>query len=120
MFNQNDGTLTTATEASRLPVKTFSSGATNSMRGASHLAGVDLNRKGGIGKSMIVVDIGGTTTDVGALMPSGFPRQAAAFIEGQLPSCASCSGLCTDIIIVAGVRTKYAILICSIVFGANF
>jgi len=33
---------------------------------------------------MIVVDIGGTTTDVGVLLPSGFPRQAAAFIEGGL------------------------------------
>lgn len=30
-------------------------------------------------KPMMVVDIGGTTTDVGLLLPSGFPRQRAAF-----------------------------------------
>ncbi|KDR80342.1 hypothetical protein GALMADRAFT_242719 [Galerina marginata CBS 339.88] len=88
-LTQNDGTLTTAEEGARLPIKTFSSGATNSMRGASYLAGVDLKSKDGSGKSMIVVDIGGTTTDVGVLLPSGFPRQAAAFIE------------------VAGVRTNF-------------
>jgi N-methylhydantoinase A/oxoprolinase/acetone carboxylase beta subunit len=80
---QNDGTLITAIEAARLPVRTFSSGATNSMRGASYLSGIDLKKKGGAGKSMIVVDIGGTTTDVGVVLPSGFPRQAAAFIEGE-------------------------------------
>jgi len=54
------------------------------MRGASYLAGVHLKKEDGFGKSMIVVDIGGTTTDVGVLLPSGFPRQAAAFIEGGL------------------------------------
>ncbi|PPQ89891.1 hypothetical protein CVT25_004813 [Psilocybe cyanescens] len=88
-LTQNDGTLTSAAEAARLPIKTFSSGATNSMRGASYLAGVNSKSKDGPGKSMIVVDIGGTTTDVGVLLPSGFPRQAAAFIE------------------VAGVRTNF-------------
>ncbi|KAF8957579.1 DUF917-domain-containing protein [Flammula alnicola] len=102
-LTQNDGTLTTAARAARLPIKTFSSGATNSMRGASYLAGVDLKNShidgsdgfnGGAerkrSQSMIVVDVGGTTTDVGVLLPSGFPRQAAAFIE------------------VAGVRTNFA------------
>ena len=53
------------------------------MRGASYLAGIDLmKQEGGSGRSIIVVDVGGTTTDVGVLLPSGFPRQAAAFIEG--------------------------------------
>ena len=34
------------------------------------------------GKSIIVLDVGGgTTTDVGVLLPSGFPRQAAAITE---------------------------------------
>ncbi len=79
---QNDGTLTTAADAARLPIRTFSSGATNSMRGASYLAGIDLKSKEETGKGMLVVDVGGTTTDVGMLLPSGFPRQAAAFIEG--------------------------------------
>ncbi|THU96615.1 Hydantoinase/oxoprolinase [Dendrothele bispora CBS 962.96] len=92
-ITQNDGTLTTASAAARLPIRTFSSGATNSMRGASFLAGIDLRRKEGTGgeqKTMLVVDVGGTTTDVGVLLPSGFPRQAAAFIE------------------VGGVRTNFA------------
>lgn len=54
------------------------------MRGASYLAGIDLMpRDSRDGKSMIVVDVGGTTTDVGVLLPSGYPRQAAAFIEGM-------------------------------------
>lgn len=89
-ITQNDGTLTTAADAAQLPIRTFSSGATNSMRGASYLAGIDLKRKDGTGKSMLVVDVGGTTTDVGMLLPSGFPRQAAAFIE------------------VGGVRTNFS------------
>lgn len=89
-LTQNDGTLISATTAARLPIKTFSSGATNSMRGASYLAGMDLKSDAETdsavvmtkGNNVIVVDIGGTTTDVGVLLPSGFPRQAAAFIEG--------------------------------------
>ncbi|KAF7330338.1 DUF917-domain-containing protein [Mycena venus] len=89
-LTQNDGTLTSAVDAARLPIRTFSSGATNSMRGASFLAGMDLKPKGETAKSMLVVDVGGTTTDVGVLLPSGFPRQAAAFIE------------------VAGVRTNFS------------
>ena len=73
--------MITAAEAARLPIKTFSSGSTNSMRGASYLAGIDLVTQERSGNSVIVVDIGGTSTDVGVLLPSGFPRQAAAFIK---------------------------------------
>lgn len=51
----------------RHPVLTFSSGPTNSMRGASFLSGIP---------NAIVVDIGGTTTDVGVLK-NGFPREAS-------------------------------------------
>jgi hypothetical protein len=51
------------------------------MRGASYLAGIDLVKQERSGNSVIVVDIGGTSTDVGVLLPSGFPRQAAAFIK---------------------------------------
>ncbi|KAK7032883.1 hypothetical protein R3P38DRAFT_2618769 [Favolaschia claudopus] len=80
-LTQNDGTLMSAEDAARLPIRTFCSGATNSMRGASFLAGIDLRRKELTGKSLIVVDVGGTTTDVGVLLPSGLPRQAAAFVE---------------------------------------
>ncbi|KAJ6577349.1 Hydantoinase/oxoprolinase [Mycena capillaripes] len=89
-LTQNDGTLTSAADAAKLPIRTFSSGATNSMRGASFLAGIDLKKTEGSAESMIVVDVGGTTTDAGVLLPSGFPRQAAAFIE------------------VAGVRTNFS------------
>ena len=52
------------------------------MRGASYLAGLDMLKQGG---SVVVADVGGTTTDVGVLLPSGFPRKAAAFTEGKLP-----------------------------------
>lgn len=80
-LTQNDGTLTSASAAARLPIRTFASGPTNSMRGAAYLAGLDESDGAQQSKSVIVVDIGGTTTDVGVLLPSGFPRQAAAFIE---------------------------------------
>lgn len=87
-LTQNDGTLTSASTAARLPIRTFASGPTNSMRGAAYLAGLDdAEHEDGL---TVVVDIGGTTTDVGVLLPSGFPRQAGAFIE------------------VAGVRTNFS------------
>lgn len=77
-LTQNDGTLIDAPAAARLPIRTFSSGSTNSMRGAAYLG-----LSGAEGKSStptIVVDIGGTSTDVGVLLPSGFPRQASAYV----------------------------------------
>jgi N-methylhydantoinase A/oxoprolinase/acetone carboxylase beta subunit len=57
--------------AERYPVLTFASGPTNSMRGACFLSGL---------RDGIVVDVGGTTTDVGALV-KGFPRQASVVVE---------------------------------------
>lgn len=82
-LTQNDGTLTSAAQAARLPIRTFASGPTNSMRGAAFLSRLDGQGESEVqhGKSTIVVDVGGTTSDVGVLLPSGFPRQAAAFIE---------------------------------------
>jgi N-methylhydantoinase A/oxoprolinase/acetone carboxylase beta subunit len=68
---QNDGTLMSAQFAEQFPVFTFSSGPTNSMRGAAFLSGLE---------TAIVVDIGGTTTDVGALT-HGFPREASVEVE---------------------------------------
>ncbi len=53
------------------------------MRGASFLAGLSTSSETS-GKLVLVADIGGTSTDVGVLLPSGFPRQAAKFIEGLL------------------------------------
>lgn len=70
-ITQNDGTLMDAAMVKRFPVLTFASGPTNSMRGAAFLTGI---------KEGIVVDVGGTTTDVGALH-YGFPRQAATVVD---------------------------------------
>jgi N-methylhydantoinase A/oxoprolinase/acetone carboxylase beta subunit len=75
-ITQNDGTILSGKEASCLPIRTFSSGPTNSMRGAAFLVGKQEN-----GEAMMVVDMGGTTTDVGLLLANGFPRQQAAYSE---------------------------------------
>jgi len=70
-ISQNDGTLMNADFAKEYPVLTFASGPTNSMRGAAFLSGL---------KDAIVVDVGGTTTDIGVLQ-HGFPRVAALAVE---------------------------------------
>ncbi len=70
-ISQNDGTLMTPEHVERYPVLTFASGPTNSMRGAAMLAGE---------KEAMVVDIGGTTSDVGMLM-QGFPRESAVAVD---------------------------------------
>ena len=57
-LSQNDGTLMAVDFAERYPVATFASGPTNSMRGAAFLSGL---------ADCAVVDIGGTTSDVGML-----------------------------------------------------
>ncbi|KAK4226812.1 hypothetical protein QBC38DRAFT_479410 [Podospora fimiseda] len=80
-ITQNDGTVLSGEMAARLPIKTFSSGPTNSMRGAAFLLqGQETDTKTD-GQAMMVVDIGGTTTDVGLLLPNGFPRQQAAYSD---------------------------------------
>ncbi|TID16830.1 hypothetical protein E6O75_ATG09596 [Venturia nashicola] len=84
-LTQNDGTLLDSDAAAKMPIKTFSSGATNSMRGAAYLS----NHKLG-STSAIVIDVGGTTADIGMLLPSGLPRQASAYVT------------------VAGVRVNYS------------
>jgi len=66
-ISQNDGTLMSARHARKHPVLTFASGPTNSMRGAAYLTGL---------KDAIVVDIGGTTADIGVLR-GGFPRESS-------------------------------------------
>jgi N-methylhydantoinase A/oxoprolinase/acetone carboxylase beta subunit len=70
-ISQNDGTLMSVDYCRQYPVATFASGPTNSMRGAAFLSGE---------ADCIVVDVGGTTTDVGALQ-HGFPREASVEIE---------------------------------------
>lgn len=78
-LSQNDGTLMDVGFARRYPVATFASGPTNSMRGAAVLSGL---------ATCAVIDIGGTTTDVGVLT-NGFPREATTEVS------------------VAGVRTNF-------------
>jgi N-methylhydantoinase A/oxoprolinase/acetone carboxylase beta subunit len=64
------------------------------MTGAVFLAGLDYKTPplgaDSTEPQIIVADVGGTTTDVCALSPSGFPRQASGFVE------------------VAGVRTAFS------------
>ncbi len=70
-ISQNDGTLMSADYMQRYPVLTFAAGPTNSLRGAAWLTGA---------KDAIVVDIGGTTSDVGVLT-GGFPRQSTVHVD---------------------------------------
>ncbi|KAI1280947.1 hypothetical protein F5Y07DRAFT_313578 [Xylaria sp. FL0933] len=74
-ITQNDGTILSGDMAARLPIRTFSSGPTNSMRGAAFLVQNEVD------EDIMVVDIGGTTTDVGLLLANGFPRQQAAYSD---------------------------------------
>jgi N-methylhydantoinase A/oxoprolinase/acetone carboxylase beta subunit len=74
-LTQNDGTVMSAETAMALPVMSFASGATNSMRGAAFLSGL---------ADAMVVDVGGTSTDVGQLR-RGFPCEANSVVEiGQV------------------------------------
>lgn len=75
LLTQNDGTVLTIQEAMKTPIKTFSSGATNSMKGAAFLCSKESEISD---TNVMVVDIGGTTTDVGLLLANGFPRQASS------------------------------------------
>ncbi|GLA28491.1 hypothetical protein AnigIFM63326_006070 [Aspergillus niger] len=95
-LTQNDGTLTSAAMAAERPIQTFASGPTNSLTGAAYLAGLDQRSnnssiRGNTDTQILVMDVGGTTTDVCALLPSGFPRKAPNFVE------------------VGGVRTAFPI-----------
>ncbi len=70
-LTQNDGTVARSDHAETFPVYSIASGPTNSMRGAAFLSQLD---------HAMVVDVGGTTTDVGCLK-GGFPRQANNIVE---------------------------------------
>jgi N-methylhydantoinase A/oxoprolinase/acetone carboxylase beta subunit len=69
-LTQNDGTLMALDYALHYPILTVASGPTNSIRGAAYLSGL---------RDAVVVDVGGTTTDIGTLQ-HGFPRPAAVAI----------------------------------------
>ncbi|CAL5220079.1 g2030 [Coccomyxa viridis] len=79
-LTSNDGTLISAQTAQKLPIATIQSGPVNSLRGAAALTGLS---------DAIVLDIGGTTTDLGVLV-KGLPRPGAATVH------------------IAGVRTNFA------------
>ena len=70
-LTQNDGTVMRADFAQAYPVYSFASGPTNSMRGAAYLSRLE---------DAMVVDVGGTTTDIGCLR-KGFPREANNVVE---------------------------------------
>ena len=70
-LSQNDGTLMTMEHARRYPILTIACGPTNSIRGASYLTGVD---------DAIVIDVGGTTTDLG-ILSNGFPRESGVAVN---------------------------------------
>jgi N-methylhydantoinase A/oxoprolinase/acetone carboxylase beta subunit len=78
-FSQNDGTLMALEFASRYPILTVASGPANSIRGAAFLSGQ---------QNAVVVDVGGTSTDVG-ILSHGFPRESAVAVD------------------IAGVRTNF-------------
>ena len=73
-LSQNDGTLMTMEHARRYPILTIACGPTNSIRGASYLTKLP---------DALVIDVGGTTTDLGVIQ-NGFPRESsiAATIGG--------------------------------------
>lgn len=70
-LGQNDGTLMSIEYAQRYPILTIASGPSNSIRGAAYLSGL---------RDAVVVDIGGTTSDIGALR-KGFPRESGVAVE---------------------------------------
>jgi N-methylhydantoinase A/oxoprolinase/acetone carboxylase beta subunit len=70
-FAQNDGTLMALDYAMNFPVLTIGSGPANSIRGAAHLTGV---------KEALVIDVGGTSTDIGVLV-NGFPRESTFGVQ---------------------------------------
>lgn len=70
-FGQNDGTLMSVDYALEYPIFTVASGPSNSVRGAAYLSEI---------QNGIIVDVGGTTTDVGAVT-EGFPRESSVAVE---------------------------------------
>ena len=70
-LSQNDGTLMTMEQARQFPILTIACGPTNSIRGASYLSNI---------KDAIIVDVGGTTTDLGVIR-NGFPRESSSAVS---------------------------------------
>jgi len=70
-LSQNDGTVMTLDTALRFPILTIASGPTNSMRGAAVESGLS---------DCVVIDVGGTTTDIG-LLREGYPRESSLAVQ---------------------------------------
>jgi len=70
-LSQNDGTLMTMDHARRYPILTIACGPTNSIRGADYLCSI---------KESVVIDVGGTTTDIGVIQ-NGFPRESGVAVS---------------------------------------
>ena len=68
LITQNNGTLLSLQQAMDFPIRTISSGPTNSLNGACKLAKLD---------HAIVIDIGGTSTEIG-VVENGFPRYSSS------------------------------------------
>lgn len=94
-LTQNDGSVMTAPDAINLPIRTFNSGPTNSIRGGEFLwkAANKFEAEANQGRqdALVVIDIGGTTSDSGLLLPSGLPRMSSVMN------------------LVGGVRTNFAL-----------
>ncbi|KAL4886062.1 hypothetical protein BJY04DRAFT_213599 [Aspergillus karnatakaensis] len=94
-LTQNDGSVLSAEEAVDKPIRTFNSGPTNSIRGGEFLWRAAGKASGQEEKPrtdpLVVIDIGGTTSDSGLLLPNGLPQMS------------SITGL------VGGVRTNFAL-----------
>lgn len=69
-LSQNDGTLMTMEYARKYPILTIACGPTNSIRGASYLSNLS---------NAVVIDVGGTTTDLG-MIQNGFPRESGVAV----------------------------------------
>lgn len=65
-LTQNNGTILPLEKALEYPILTISAGPTNSFIGGAKLSGL---------KNAVIVDIGGTSTDVG-IVHEGFPRRS--------------------------------------------
>ncbi|KAL3459511.1 hypothetical protein BJX64DRAFT_291178 [Aspergillus heterothallicus] len=94
-LTQNDGSVLGAEEAVDRPIRTFNSGPTNSIRGGEFLWRAAVNASGEEQQArtepLVVIDVGGTTSDSGLLLPNGLPQMS------------SITGL------VGGVRTNFAL-----------
>ncbi|KAK5056685.1 hypothetical protein LTR84_012217 [Exophiala bonariae] len=94
-LTQNDGSVLSAADAVDLPIRTFNSGPTNSIRGGEFLWRA-ASTAAGQGQAdredaLVVIDIGGTTSDSGLLLPNGLPRMSSVMS------------------LVGGVRTNFAL-----------